>query len=881
MFKRIQPLFHRGRFESDLDAELRDHMQKYRDDLVSRGVSPHEAELRARREFGRVTAVKEEVRESSGLAWADTIARNFRYAFRVLRKNPAFSLTVIVTLALCIGANTAIFSIVDAMLFRPLPYPEPDRLARVSRLDRSDRGWYEQVEVTGRTWEYIRDHARTIDVAVHSGFEGVNLVAPAGGAQYVQQVRVSTGFFRVLGVAPMIGREIGPEEDRNGGPAVAVLSHGLWTRLFASNAGILGQTILLRGEPFTVIGVMPQGFDTSPSADLWTPLRPSTRGEGGGSNYSMIVRLRPGYSTAQANAELETLGAGFIMENHFKLASMRWHLITIQRANGEGDRGPVLLLWAAVGLVLLIGCVNIAGLMLARGGARQHEIATRMALGSGRGGILAQLLSESLLLAIVGGIAGFALGSLAIDALKPVVTATLRPTQPITMDARVMIVTALTALLTGLIFGFYPALASSRGDLLNALGSSSRTISAYRNGWARRGLVVCEVALGMVLLVSAGLVLRPLLYLNGLNPGFDPRNVLTASLSLRDARYTTDSAVHQLFDASLTKLRETPGVEAAGIGLTLPYERPLNNGMRVMDGPHPMTEMQGTDLLYVTPGYFETLRFTMQRGRKFEEQDQAEAPLVAIVNETFVRQFLKEDSPLGRHVNLGGAVHEIVGVVTDVQQQSGLGGFGPVAPSPTVYVPAAQLSGMDFVAMHNYYSPHWLVRAAGPQTEIAQAMRAAVASVDRQLPFAEFRSMDEVRSGAFARQRLQAVLLGSLAMLALVLAAVGIYGLVAHSVMERTREFGIRLALGASRWQTIGQAARPGILLTLVGAGIGYFLAQGAGRLLAHVLWHVQADDWTAFSGVTAILVIVAALASLLPSLRIARLDPATTLREE
>jgi predicted permease len=626
---------------------------------------------------------------------------------------------------------------------------------------------------------------------------------------------------------------------------------------------------------------MPQGFDTTPSADLWTPLRPSTRGEGGGTNYSMIARLRPSYSKSQANAELETLGAGFIAANHFKMASMRWHLITVQRATGDSDRGPVLLLWAAVGLVLLIGCVNIAGLMLARGGARQHEIATRMALGSGRGGILAQLLSESLLLAIMGGVGGFALGSLAMDALKPVVTATLRPTQPITMDMRVMIVTALTALLTGLIFGFYPALASSRGDLLGALGSSSRTASARHNAWARRGLVVCEVALGMVLLVSAGLVLRPLMYLNGLNPGFDPRNVLTASLSLRDARYTTDGEVHRLFDTSLTKLRETPGVEAAGIGLTLPYERPLNDGVRVMDGPHLMTEVQGTDLLYVTPGYFETLRFTMQRGRKFEDQDRAEAPLVAIVNEAFVRQFLKEDAPLGRHLNLAGPMHEIVGVVADVQQQSGLGGFGPVAPSPTVYVPAAQLSGKDFVAMHNYYSPHWVVRAAGPQTEIAQAMRASVASVERQLPFAEFRSMEDVRSGAFARQRLQAVLLGSLAALALVLAAVGIYGLVAHSVMERTREFGIRLALGAPRWQTIGQAARSGILLTLIGAGIGYFLAQGAGRLLASVLWGVHANDWSAFAGVTAILVTVAALASLLPSLRIARLDPATTLREE
>jgi predicted permease len=881
MFKRLLSLFHRRRFESDLDAELRDHIQKYSDDLVAHGIPPQEAELRARREFGRVTAVKEDVRESSGWAWVDHVARNFRYAFRTLRKNPAFSLTVIVTLALCIGANTAIFSIVDAMLFRPLPYPDPDRLARVSRLDRSPRGWYEQVEVNGRTWEYIHGHARTIDVAVHSGFEGVNLVAPAGGAQYVRQVRVSTGFFRVLGVAPMIGREIAPEEDRDGSPPVAVLSHGLWTRLFASDAEILGQTILLRGEPYTVIGIMPQGFDTTPSAELWTPLRPSTRGEGGGVNYSMIARLRPGFSAAQADAELETLGAQFIAANHFKIASMRWHLITVQRANGDSDRGPVLLLWAAVGLVLLIGCVNIAGLMLARGGARQHEIATRMALGSGRGGILAQLLSESLVLAIIGGIAGLVLGSVAIDALKPVVMATLPPAQPITLDTRVVIVTVFTALLTALIFGFYPALASSRGDLLNALGSSSRTASAYRNAWARRGLVVCEVALGMVLLVSAGLVLRPLIYLNGLNPGFDGRHVLTASLSLKDARYTADGTVNRLFDTSLAGIRRTPGVEAAGIGLTLPYERALNDGARIVDGPNAMTEPQITDLLYVTQGYFEALRFTMRRGRMFEEHDTVGAPLVAIVNEAYVRHYFKNDDPLGRHLSMTGALHEIVGVVADVQQQSGWGNFGPIASTPTVYVPAAQLSGRDLQAMDNYYSPHWVVRAAGPQAEIAQAMRAAVASVDRQLPFAEFRSMDEVRSGAFSRQLLQAVLLGSLAALALVLAAVGIYGLVAHSVMERTREFGIRLALGAPRWQAIGQAARPGILLTLIGAAVGFFLAQGAGRLLASVLWGVQPDDRTAFVSVTALLVIVAALASLVPSLRIARLDPATTLREE
>jgi hypothetical protein len=322
-------------------------------------------------------------------------------------------------------------------------------------------------------------------------------------------------------------------------------------------------------------------------------------------------------------------------------------------------------------------------------------------------------------------------------------------------------------------------------------------------------------------------------------------------------------------------------VEAAGIGLTLPYERALNDMARVVDGPHTMTEPQVTDLLYVTPGYFEALRFTMHRGRKFEEQDRAQAPLVAIVNEAYVRRYFRDDPALGRHLNMSGPVHEIVGVVADVQQKSGWGGFGPVAPAPTVYLAAAQMTSRDFQIMHNYYSPQWVVRTAGPQSGIAQAMRRAVGSVDAQLPFAEFRLMEEVRSGAFARQRLQASLLGALAGLALLLAAVGIYGLIAHSVRERTREIGIRLALGAPRWRTIRNAAQPGVLLTLIGAGLGYYLARVAGRLLESLVWGVHSSDRMTFAGVTAILVVVAALASLLPSLRIARLDPASTLRED
>ena len=879
MFKRIQPLLHRKRFESDLDAELRDHMQKYRDDLVSQGVPPQEADQRARREFGRVTAVKEEVRESSGLAWADTAARNFRYAFRVLRKNPAFSLTVIVTLALCIGANTAIFSIVDAMLFRPLPYPEPERLARISVLVRHPQGEDEETSVDGRTWEYLRDRVHSLDMALHASPGPVNLVA-SGAAQYVQQLRVSSGFFRVLGVKPFMGREIDPDEDRPGGDAVVVLSHRLWIAAFGSDPLIAGKKIVLRGEPFTVVGVMPEGFNSRPPADLWTPLRPSTTGEGAGSNYGLLTRVRPGYDIRQAEAELNLVESSPDAEPKRQPgAAVSLRLLSVQRATAD-DRQlplgePLLLLWAAVGVVLLIGCVNVAGLVLARGEARRHEIATRLALGGGRRGVLAQLLSESFLLAAAGGAGGLALGYGALLVLRTLAAQPLDLTQPINMDLRVLAVTAATALLTSVLSGLYPAWHTTRLDLREALATSGRAISARRSPWARRGLVVTEVALGMVLLVGFGLVLKTLVLLKGLSPGYDGHDVLTASLPLQDARYSTAASINHLYDAGLARIREYPGVEAAGVGLTLPYQRALNDGIRVIDGPRATPQNRSTNVTYVTPGYFEALRFRVVRGRLFTDADRAGSQPVAIITEAFARRFLKDDDPLGRHL---GRNREIVGVVGDVQQ---VGFSDPVAPFPNLYLPAAQIDDGYFQLVHTWFAPSWVVRGSGPQSAIAAAMRTGVASVDPLLPFADFQTMDEIRNSAFGLQRLESVLLGALAGLALLLSAVGIFGLITQAVVERTREFGIRLALGASVGRTISVAARPGILLSAAGIAIGFVLARSAGKLFQALIYHVEPTDTTTFTIVAITLLSVATLASLLPSLRIARLDPATTLREE
>ena len=880
----------RARFESEMDAELRDHLAARAEDLVSRGIPREEAEAKARREFGAVAAIKDECRESKGLAWVDALARDFRFALRVLRKSPAFALTAIVTLGLCIGANTAIFSIVDAVLFRPLPYPEPGRLAWISELQHTPEGEFEQTAQNGRRWEYLRDNVRTLDLAVYTaGSQGVNLLPEGVGAQYVKQQRVSSGFFRVLGVAPLIGREIEPDEDRNGGPAVAVLSHTLWNRAFASDPSIVGRKILLRGEPYTVVGVMPPDFSSVPPAELWTPLRPSTSGEGSGANYHVIGRLRPGVRREDAQSELAALSASYFSTLRLRSGVfLRMHLISIQRGLSEEMRTPLLLLWAAVALVLPIGCVNVASLALARGGARRHEIATRLALGSGRGAILRQLFTESLVIAAAGGIAGLVLGYASLVGLKGLVTSldagfpgTQLLSQPVFLDPRVLAVTGVAALLTTLFFGLYPALEALR--VQPQFGGAGRATSGPARAWARGAMIICEVALGMTLLVGAGLVLRTLILLTGLNPGFDGRNVLTASLSLQDARYSTAEKVNRLFDDSLSRIREYPGVEATGAALTLPYERALNEGARVLDGPHPMEHAQTTNVTYITPGYFDALHIALLRGRGFHNADTSESQPVAIVNEAYVRRYLRDPEPLGRHLAFDdGKPVEIIGVVADVQEKrAGWGDAGPIGAIPEVYVPASQFSDAGFRMVHTWFTPKWVVRAAGPRSGIAAAMQQALASVDPSIPFAEFRSMDEVREAALGMQRLESTLLGALAGLALLLAAVGIYGIIAHSVVERTREFGIRLALGSSRWQAVAAAARSGIVLAALGAVSGLLLSLWAGKLMRSLIWGVKPNDGATLATVTAILLGVAGLSALIPALRIARIDPAITLREE
>jgi predicted permease len=809
--------------------------------------------------------------------------RDIRYALRVLLKSPIFTITATLTLALCIGANTAIYSVVDRVLLRPLPYPRPDRLAVVTR-HYQGAGGEDDTSQAGVTWVALRDGASKLDVAVTSGLPmGVNLVA-GGQAEYVTQQRVSAGYFSVLGVVPALGREFSDDEDRPNGPSAVILSDRLWTQAFHADPAIVGRAIVLRGEPHTVVGVMPRGFVplgfmAGTGIDAWTPLRPSTQGEGGGENYGLIARLKDGVTWPEADAQVASVTASIVRERYGRSRfAVSMGVTPLQRGLTADSRRPLFVLWAAVGAVLLIGCVNVAGLLLARSRARGPEIAMRMALGGGRAAIVRQLLIESVVLAAFGGLAGILLGYVGSRSAATWLEAAFGVTGATGLDLRVLAITAVVALGTSVLFGLAPAVHATRVDLRETLIESGTTsIAGSARAWPRRALVVVEVMLGVVLLVGAGLLLRTFEHLVTLKGGFDGTNVLTATFSMQDARYRVADRVEQLFERTIAGMHQIPGVEHAAAALTLPFERALNNGFRFVGG-----DQQGriVNTTYVTPEYFETLRVPILRGRAFTTGDTATSDQVIVVNEAFVRRYSPDADPLGRQMASSGAPRTIVGIAGDIQQKVTFGNFGPIAPTPAAFVPAAQLSGGFFTQVHTWFSPSWIVRLSAPQEGVVRQMETAVRNVDPLLPFAKVRTLDDVRGEAVATERAQAMLLGTLAGLALLLAAVGLYGLVASSVAERTRELGIRIALGATRSRTIVDAAAPGIVLAAIGVGVGLLVARAGATVMQSLVFGVSIHDPLTFALAGGIVFAVAVVATLVPALRTVRLNPIRALRK-
>jgi predicted permease len=855
-------------FESELDADIAAHLAEHEEALKAAGMSPDEARRCARADFGPAATVRQECREATAFSIAAAFVRDLRYGFRLLHRSPGFAAVAVVTLALCIGANTAVFSIVDAVLFRPLGYPEPARLAEIAIAD-GDQATAEEASFNGTQWESVHAGTPALETAVFSDWgTNVNIVS-AGAAATLKQQRVGLGFFHVLGVPPFMGREFHADEDRKGGPPAAILSYPAWKTTFGGDTNILGRSILIRGGPHTVVGVMPDGFRSTIPAEVWTPLRPSRDGEGSGENYGILARLKPGATWAQANLQLDVLHTTM-----FGASAPREHarIAPLQTILAGSLRRPLLILWGSVGLVLLIGCINLAGLLLARASVRSSEIATRMAVGGGGGPILRQLTAEAVALGLYGAAAGVLAGAMMLTGLRNL-GATLSLPFDIRIDARVLVVTLAIALGAAILFSLYPALRLSRLPLSAALAESGTRIAGGRRHWTRRVLVLTEVCLSVILLFSAALLIRSFTYLRTNARGFQADGLTTGTVSLEDSRYQKASSVTHLFDATLERIRTYQGVEGAAVALTLPYERPLNIGIHTRDNRNPTI-----NLVYVSPEFFRVLQTPLLRGRYFTPADSATSAKVMIVNEAFLANVFRGKQALGESLRVFGSDVTVVGVAGNIVQRPGFGGSMPVDVTPTAYIPTAQITDR-MVGIHIWFSPSFVVRS-GDHSVAAQAMRASLAGVDRYLPLGRVRTFDTIADETLAMQRFEAALMAALAALALLLAAVGLGGLIATNVSERRREIGIRMALGATRANAIITASVPGIGLSAAGLTAGALAAPLAATVLRRFIWGVAPADPATLATVLAILLVTSVIASVVPALRIARIQVASILRQ-
>lgn len=813
---------------------------------------------------------------------------DLRYALRQLHKNPGFAAIAIITLALGIGANTTIFSLVNGFLLRRLPYPDPDRLGVVMRhvegVSPQNGQFVQEDDPTqdGEVWEMVRDHVPSAHVAVFGGTNGVNLVAGSSTGseiRYVHDMRVSAQYFSVLGIEPFLGRSFTEPEDRPGGPNAAILSYTLWQSALHGDPQILGKPINLKGEPYSVVGILPRGAQTTGIADLWTPLQPFRGGECGGTNCEIILRLVPGATWQQASTELSQLRTS-MFDEIVKYKGRAWFFASpLSRNLDNGMRKPVLLLMAAVGLILLIACTNLAGLMLVRITRRTPELATRLALGARPWTLLRQLWTEGLVLALLGAGAGLFVAVATLSLLQGFLPAEMMPLGGFKIDGRVVAFTFGTALLASLLFGALPALQLRRLDLRSSIAAGSHTV-VQGSSRLRQLLVSGEVALTIVLLGGAGLLIRTLIHLETLPKGFDATNVVTAKLSLDDARYHDASAFRNLMERSVAEMRKIPGVEDAAVGLSLPYERGLNDGVKIPDGKFAGKEW-GSSMAYVTPGYFNTLKIPILAGRAIAETDTSNSQPVAVVNVDFAREFFGEPVPIGRHLEISKHIYTVVGVAENVAKSPGMSQNQPMTTEPVVYLAATQTDQGLLDIAHIWFQPSWIVRTRQPLAGAPHVMQEALARVDAQLPFSGFYSMQEILSETLAYQRVEVLMIAVLAGLALLLSAVGVYGLVSNLVVLRKREFGIRLAFGSSLRKAILDVGSDGVRAAIYGLLIGIALSLFVLRVLQSALYGIRYYDPLTFVMIATAMLMIAVVASVLPALRLAQLDPAETLRTE
>ena len=858
---------------ADVDDEIAFHFETRVEELTRAGVPEAEARDRAGREFGDVRRVRGELRaigrkrlkrERRARGW-ESLAQDVRFAARTLRKGPGFAAVAVLTLALGIGASTAMFTLVNSVLLRPLGYADPERLVSVAEVTPGGEGGAPTSPANYDDW---KEGARSFtDLAAAYG--GPENLTGEGGAEQVVMRATTANYFTLLGVDAGVGRVYGPGEELEN---IVVLSHAFWRRRFNADPALLGRSISLSGQTLQVVGVMPESFrSTSAAPDLWVPVPydPEWRGR----FLEVVGRLRPGVTVEQAREEMRALH-GRLGELYPANAGWSAEVVPLHERITGGVRPALLVLLGAVGLLLLIACANVANLLLGRAVARRRELAVRLSLGATRGRLVRQTLTESLILSGVAGVLGLGLavwGTGALASLLPADLALPRLDE-VRADLRVLGFALGVSLLTGIVFGTVPALSGSAVRLAETLRESTRGAGGGRNG-LRRALVVVEVALAVILLVGAGLLGRSLQRLMAVDTGLRTESVLTLQVTLSGESYESDAGKRAFMDALLARLEALPGAREAAGEMYLPL-----TGAKVGhvfwrgDRPEPPEEEQpGTDIRVVAGDYFAVLGIPVLRGRAFDGRDRGDAPAAFLINEELARRHYPGEDPVGKPITypwIGGPVSgEIVGVVGNVRE------MGPTAaPAPAIYRPYAQFPSPEMTM---------LVRTDGDPLALASAAEAAVRDIDPNQPVARIRSMDQVAAETVARPRFNLYLLGGFAAMALLLAGLGLYAIISYSVTQRRHEIGVRVALGARRGDVIRLVVRQGLALTAAGLAIGLGAALVATRAMSTLLFDVRPTDPATMAGVALFLAAVALLASWLPGLRATRVDPAVALRGE
>ncbi len=879
---RLAGLLRRGRLEKQLDAELREHLRLLAEENVRLGMSVEEARYAALRSFGGMEQVKEDYRAQRGLPMLETLAQDLRSGLSQLRRNPVFAAVAILTLALGIGANTAIFSVVYAVLLKPLPFAHPGQLVRV--FEANERAG---IPAEGCSYPEFQEWQRQNHV--FSGMAAVTaheLTLTGRGEPIVVRVGdVTADFFSVLGVPPRMGRAFLPADDEQGAAPVAVISEDLWRSRFGGDPDLVGRTIDLDKRSFTVVGVMPRNFrfsffEEGLSRQLWIPIvqdplfgpwakRPNV------DFVTAIARLKPGVSAAQGGAEMETLGNRLAQQYHPGDKGRTIHIASVREAVTGDASAPLLVLLAAVGLVLLIACANVANLLLARATSRAKEFAVRAALGAGRARILRQLLTESAVLGLLGAAVGITLAYWGVQGLSGLLPPSFPRAESICVDGSVLAFALVLSLGASLVFGVAPALFASNPRLQATLQESAgRPGEGKGRRRARSFLVAAEVALAMVLLVGAGLLIRSFAELMSVDPGFETRRMMKAEVSLPRFQYSTPQQWIDFSNELLSRIQAQPDLRDSAVAIPMPLaDQSVNLPFSIANGP-PLPPGRSTtaDYVSVSPNFFRVVGIPLLRGRYFGRQDAMSTPKVAIISEALARLYFPHQDPLGQQLIFGfppdgNVKREIVGVVGDVRDAS----LNQV-PGPMMYVPFAQ-------------APFWgvvlVVKTSSSADAVAHALREKVHEVDRDLPVTDIQWMSDAVEASLAQTRLRTWLLGLFGAMALTLAAAGIFGVISYSVSCRTHEFGIRMALGATEREILRLVLREALRLALVGVGAGIVAALGLTRLISSLLYGVRPRDPVTLVVLAVLLTGTALLAAYLPARRATQVDPMGALRHE